>query len=97
MNIPGARGGLIHVPFSVRSRCKCCAFEGPRSAAVHVLYQQNLDRCREEVSTFGKVGVGTSSCHKKAAPLLSSSYRIRINQTPRAVIIEKILLHRTNS
>ena len=60
------------------------------SAASRILHQQNLGRCRDQVLALGKVGVGISSCHKKVAPLLSGSYRIRINRVSFAIVVEEI-------
>ena len=39
---------------------------------------------------LGKVGVGISSCHKEAAPLLSGLYYVRINRVSFAVVVEEI-------
>ena len=38
----------------------------------------------------GKFGVDISSCHKKATPLLSGSYRIHIIRISFAVIVKEI-------
>ena len=82
--------GFIYVPIDFRSRCKRHALERPRSVASRILYQQNLDRCRDQVLASGKVSVSIGSCHKKAAPSLSGSYCIHINQVSFTVVVEEI-------
>ena len=75
----GPRGRLVYVSINFWSRCKRRAPERLGSAAPRILYQQDLGRCWDQVPAPGKIGVGVSSRHKKAPPLLSGSYYICIN------------------
>ena len=82
--------GLVHVSLDVRTCCERCASKRSGCTTTYILYQQNLGRYRDEVSAFGEVGVGISSCHEEDTPLLSGSYYLCINQLSSIVIIKEI-------
>ena len=62
-----------------------------------VLHKQNLSRCRDEISAFGEVSVGTGARHEEVAALLLGSYCVRPHRVSPAVIVKKIRLHGPNS
>ena len=80
----------MYVSLGVGTCCECCTTERLGCATAYILYRQDLGRCRDKVLAFGEVGVGISSCHKEATPLLSSSYCLRINQVSFTIIVKEI-------
>ena len=68
-----------------------------RSAASFILYQQNLGRRRDEIPASGEVSIGSSSRHQKVAPLLLSSYHIRIDRVSFTVVFKEVRLHEADS
>ena len=93
-NGPRARGGFIHVPFSVRTCHECCVAKGQRSIATYVLHQQDFGWCRNEIPTLVEASVSLSTCYQEVTILLSGPYYVYPDRIISiAVVIEEIWFH----